>query len=121
MMIERVYKELKQELGLGHYEGRKLAGISPPRNTMYRGVRLLDGGKEPFSPQPTLAILNYAPPQYLRPESRSKRVPAASAAYSITTLRRAAFFLARSQSVIACLAIVVAGICALAASARSWS
>ena len=41
-IIERVYEELKQELGLGHYEGQ-LARISSSRHFRYCRVWLPDG------------------------------------------------------------------------------
>jgi len=37
-IIERDYEELKQELGLGHYEGRGLARLSPSCDSLYCGL-----------------------------------------------------------------------------------
>jgi SRSO17 transposase len=49
-VIERDYEELKQELGLGHYEGRSWRGFHPSRHFMYRCVWVPDGRAEPFFP-----------------------------------------------------------------------
>ena len=49
-IIERDYEELKQELGLGHYEGTGLAGLSPSRHSLYRGLWLSGFRAEPFFP-----------------------------------------------------------------------
>ena len=38
--IERDYQELKQELGLDHYEGRGLARLSPPHGALRRSLRI---------------------------------------------------------------------------------
>ncbi len=40
--IERDYLELKQELGLGHYEGRNWRGIPSSCELVYRRLRLFD-------------------------------------------------------------------------------
>jgi hypothetical protein len=47
--IERDYEELKQELGLGHYEGRGWRGFSSC-HVMHRRLRLPGSGKKPFFP-----------------------------------------------------------------------
>src|SRR3954471_13968599 len=38
--IERDYQELKQELGLEHYEGRSWRGFPSPRHPVHLGLRL---------------------------------------------------------------------------------
>ena len=48
--IERDYEELKQELGLGHFEGRKLARLSSPRDPVDRRLWLPGIGAMPFPP-----------------------------------------------------------------------
>jgi SRSO17 transposase len=48
-VVERDYEELKQELGLGHYEGPGWR-LSPSRHLMYCGLRVPGGRAEPFSP-----------------------------------------------------------------------
>lgn len=40
--IERDYQELKQEFGLGHYEGRGWRGFHPPCHLVHRCLRLSD-------------------------------------------------------------------------------
>ena len=49
-IIERDYQELKQELGLGHYEGRGWRGVSSSRHLMYRGLWIPGGRTESFFP-----------------------------------------------------------------------
>jgi hypothetical protein len=53
--IERDFEELKQELGLGHFEGRSgaplpTARLLPPRCLMHRGLRFPGGRALPFFP-----------------------------------------------------------------------
>ena len=38
--IERDYQELKQEVGLGHFEGERMARLPPPRHAVYHGLRI---------------------------------------------------------------------------------
>jgi SRSO17 transposase len=40
--IERDYQELKQEVGLGHFEGRGWRGFHKPRHPVYRDLRIPD-------------------------------------------------------------------------------
>jgi len=40
--IERDYQELKQEVGLGHFRGTRLAWLSSPRHTVHRCLRIPD-------------------------------------------------------------------------------
>ncbi len=54
-LIERDYQELKQEIGLGHYEGgARLARLPPPRQPLHRGLWLPGGRAPPFSPSAPL-------------------------------------------------------------------
>ena len=49
-IIERDYEELKQELGLGHYEGRGWRGFSSPRHPLHCRLRLPRSREKPFFP-----------------------------------------------------------------------
>ena len=40
--IERDYQDLKQEIGLGHHEGRGWRGVPPSRHAVYRGLWIPD-------------------------------------------------------------------------------
>jgi len=44
--IERDYQELKQEVGLGHFEGRGWRGLPPSRHPLHCGVRFLISERE---------------------------------------------------------------------------
>src|ERR1700726_1529573 len=48
--IERDYQELKQEVGLGHFEGRGWAWLPPSRHAVHRGLRIPDLRKGDDSP-----------------------------------------------------------------------
>jgi len=59
--IERDYQDLKQELGLGHYEGRGWHGIPPPCNPLHRRLRtpgLREESVSPSGPSPFPAAFN---------------------------------------------------------------
>jgi hypothetical protein len=62
--IERDYQELKQEIGLSHYEGRRLARLSPSRRALHRRLRL-----------PDLRTGDDSPPQDLASTSDARRLP----------------------------------------------
>ncbi len=47
-IVERDYEELKQELGLGHFEGRGWRGFSSSRHAVYRRLRVPHGRAKPF-------------------------------------------------------------------------
>jgi SRSO17 transposase len=49
-LIERDYQELKQEIGLGHYEGRGWRGFHHPCQPVHRSLRLPGGRALPFPP-----------------------------------------------------------------------
>ena len=69
-VIERDYEELKQELGLGHDEGRNWRGFHHHGTLCIAAYGFLMAERSRFSPQPTSAILGYAPPRYLPTSSR---------------------------------------------------
>ena len=64
-VIERDYEELKSD-SARHTMKTGTGGISPPRHTLHCGLRLFDGGTEPFFPLgPHSRILGYDIPRYL--------------------------------------------------------
>jgi SRSO17 transposase len=71
-VIERDYEELKQELGLGHYEGRNWRGFHHHGTLCIAAYGFLVAERSRFSPQPTSAILGYAAPQYLPTSGRAE-------------------------------------------------
>ena len=88
-IIERDYEELKQELGLGHYEGRGWRGFHHHATLCIAAYGFLVAERSLFSPQPASAILDYAPPnprKNFRPEARRVR-PERHNPHSIATLR----------------------------------
>ena len=62
--VERDYLELKQEIGLGHYGGTRLAGFPPSRYAVHRRLRI---------PDPRTG--SQFPPQDLIPPGGSKHLP----------------------------------------------
>jgi len=88
-IIERDYQELKQELGLGHYEGRGWRGFHHHATLCIAAYGFLVANGVVFPPQPASAILDYQHPprrqtsghgvRRVRPERHNPR--------SITTLR----------------------------------
>ena len=53
-VIERDYQELKQEIGLGHYEGRGWRGFHHHASLLHRSLRLPGGRALPFPPSAAL-------------------------------------------------------------------
>jgi len=49
--IERDYQELKQEVGLGHYEGRGWRGFQSVRHDVHRSYGFLVSERRRFPPQ----------------------------------------------------------------------
>ena len=88
-IIERDYQELKQELGLGHYEGRGWRGFHHHATLCIAAYGFLVAERSRFPPRPVSAILDFQRPssrqtsgrvvRRIRPERHNPR--------SITTLR----------------------------------
>ena len=89
-IIERDYEELKQELGLGHFEGRNWRGFHHHATLCIAALRVPSGRAEPFFPLlPAPVILDSLPPGQ-RPASGpvGRRVrPERHNPHSIATLR----------------------------------
>ncbi len=98
-IIERDYEELKQELGLGHYEGRGWRGFHHHATLCIAAYGFLVAERNRFSPLPAPAILDYQPRSRRRISARAgRRVrPERHNPSSIPTLRRviARFLLAQ--------------------------
>jgi len=65
------YQELKQEVGLGHYEGRGWRGFHHSRHDVHRSLRIPDlrkGDDSPLRPRPTARLPQLAVPDSYRPE-----------------------------------------------------
>ncbi len=58
-IIERDYEELKQELGLGHYEGRNWRGFHHHATLCIAAYGFLISERNRFSPPHASAFLNY--------------------------------------------------------------
>ena len=89
-IIERDYEELKQELGLGHYEGRGWRGFHHHATLVHRSLWVPgEPSGTVFPPPPASAILDYQPPSRRRTSARVvRRVrPERHNPCSIATLR----------------------------------
>jgi hypothetical protein len=73
-IIERDYEELKQELGLGHYEGRGWRGFHHHATLCIVAYGFPVAERNRFSPQRTSAILDYQRPNCPRTSGRAVRV-----------------------------------------------
>jgi len=69
-IIERDYEELKQELGLGHYEGRSWRGFHHHATLCIAAYGFLISERNRFPPQHTSAILDYQPRSCRRTSAR---------------------------------------------------
>src|SRR5687768_18599888 len=69
--IERDYQELKQELGLGHYEGRGWRGFHHHATLCIAAYGFLVGERSLFPPDEQLR----RPAPALRPAGRPRRLP----------------------------------------------
>ena len=88
-VIERDYEELKQERGLGHFEGRNWRGFHHHATLCIAAFGFLVAERNRFSPLPAPVILNSRPPGRHRSSARAgRRVrPERHNPYSIATLR----------------------------------
>jgi hypothetical protein len=88
-VIERDYEELKQELGLGHYEGRSWRGFHHHATLCIAAYGFLIAERNRFSPPPAPAMLDYQPRSRRRTSAHEgRRVrPERHNPHSITTLR----------------------------------
>jgi len=88
-VIERDYEELKQELGLGHYEGRSWRGFHHHATLCIAAYGFLMAERNRFSPLPAPAMLDYQPRSGRRTSIREgRRVrPERHNPQSIATLR----------------------------------
>jgi hypothetical protein len=90
-IIERDYEELKQELGLGHYEGRGWRGFHHHATLCIAAYGFLVAERNRFSPQSAPAMLDYQPRSRRRTSGRAARRvrPERHNPRSIATLRMA--------------------------------
>jgi len=72
-IVERDYQELKQELGLGHFEGTQLARLSASRHVVHRGLWVPGGRAEPFFPSARAGHLGFAAPEPASDSARAGR------------------------------------------------
>ena len=72
-IIERDYEELKQELGLGHYEGRSWRGFHHHTTLCIAAYGFLISERNRFSPPSASAILDYQPRSCRRTSAREGR------------------------------------------------
>lgn len=87
-IIEQNYEELKQELGLGHYEGRGWRGFHHHATLCIAAYGFLLAEEAVFPPSHTPAISNYQSPNSRPDFARADRVrPERHNPYSIATLR----------------------------------
>jgi len=88
-IIERDYEELKQELGLGHFEGRNWRGFHHHATLCIAAYGFLVAERNRFSPLPAPVILDSLPPGRRRDSARAgHRVrPERHNPHSIATIR----------------------------------
>jgi hypothetical protein len=88
-IIERDYAELKQELGLGHYEGRGWRGFHHHAVLCIAAYGFLVSERNRFFPPRVPAMLDYQPPPHRRTSGRAARRvrPERHNPNSIATLR----------------------------------
>jgi SRSO17 transposase len=72
-IIERDYEQLKQELGLGHYEGRNWRGFHHHATLCIAAYGFLIGERNRFSPPSAPAMLDYQPRGRRRTEALRSR------------------------------------------------
>jgi SRSO17 transposase len=78
-IIERDYQELKQELGLGHFEGRNWRGFHHHATLCIAAYGFLVAERNRFSPSARAGHLRFAAPG-LPPEFRPRGAPRSSRA-----------------------------------------
>jgi hypothetical protein len=88
-IIERDYEELKQELGLGHYEGRGWRGFHHHAVLCIAAYGFLVSERNRFSPLHTPAMLDYQSPRCRQTSGHAARRarPERHNPNSIATLR----------------------------------
>ena len=88
-IIERDYEELKQELGLGHFEGRGWRGFHHHATLCIAAYGFLVAERNRFSPSARAGHLGFAPPNRHKASARAARRvrPERHNPHSIATLR----------------------------------